>query len=196
MTPSNLPTKLYRPLSEVKSYVEKMPDGVKLSTLSHKVGAFGGLSRREKQIIVDHLNERESVIVINCKAIRGKNLTTFLRHKKFGYPKEIPGYIYPPKEESAVTPSQPICVNLEQKMQVNERTATPEQLRKQAELLLKEAEEAERLANNNDLFNKKLQPVRLEIMQAIGGVQRKFDEMMDCMSVLEKASTKLRDLQP
>lgn len=38
MTPSTLPSKLYRPLAEVKSFVEKMPEGVTLTKLSNKVG--------------------------------------------------------------------------------------------------------------------------------------------------------------
>jgi hypothetical protein len=38
MTPATLPSKLYRPLAEVKSFVEKMPDGVTLTKLAIRSG--------------------------------------------------------------------------------------------------------------------------------------------------------------
>lgn len=97
MTPAILPSKLYRPLSEVKRFVEKMPDGVTLTKLSNKVGAFSTLSKREKSNLIDFLEKRESILVIQAKPVTGKNMMTFLRHKKYGYPASIPGYIYPTK---------------------------------------------------------------------------------------------------
>ncbi len=119
MTPSTLPQKLWRPLAEVKSYVDKMPDGVKLSQLSNKVGAFGSLNKRDKDKLLEFLNERESVLIIQAKAKQGKNLTTFIRHKKYGYPKEIPGYIYPLTEKQpSITNPQPNPTLQEKKWKV------------------------------------------------------------------------------
>ncbi|HHR5325269.1 TPA: hypothetical protein ACS6DF_004578 [Salmonella enterica subsp. enterica] len=97
MTPSTLPSKLYRPLAEVKSFVEKMPEGVTLTKLSNKVGAFGSLSKREKDSLIEFLEQRESILVLQARPLNGKNMMTFLRHKKYGYPTTIPGYIYPLK---------------------------------------------------------------------------------------------------
>ena len=249
MSPSNLPQKLWRPLSEVKSFLEKMPDGVKVSEVTRKVNSFSALSSKEKNSLIEFLNERESILVVKAKPEGGKNNVVFLRHKKFGFPNELPGFVITtksrPSEGVKKTCSkckqgkglsefyanssnndgrQTYCIECVKKttterdwkkgdnyakradiaptitesepMTEKDNKPSPEQLRKQAEKLLKEAEDAERAANNNDIFNKKLQPVRLELLQAIGGVQRKFDEMMDCMSILEKASAKLRDLQP
>ncbi len=195
MTPAILPPKLYRPLAEVKSYVEKMPDGVTLTNLSNKVGSFCSLSKNDKDKLIKFLSEREGILVIQAKARAGKNMTTFLRHKKFGYPKEIPGYIYPinkPIEEIKQVESKPEQ-DIMEKLSI---PVSPDALRKQAEQLIKAAEAAEKMASENDSFNKKLNPVKLEILQAVGAIQRKFDEMMDCVGVLEKAANKLKELKP
>lgn len=72
-------------------------------------------------------------------------------------------------------------------------TLTPESLRKQANELLKAAEEAEKKASQNDIFNKKFQPLRLESLQAIAKVQKLFDEQMDAMGALESTAKKLRE---
>ena len=81
-----------------------------------------------------------------------------------------------------------------QKLSMSTVVKTPAQLRKEAEELLKAAEDAENEARGNDIFNKKLAPVKLEVLQAVGAVQRKFDEIMDCVGTLEKAAQKLKDL--
>jgi hypothetical protein len=195
MTPSTLPTKLYRPLAEVKSYVEKMPDGVTLSKLSNKVGAFGSLSKREKDNLIDFLEQRESILVIQAKPLNGKNMMTFLRHKKYGYPSSMPGYQYPVKtpQINATKINQP-TEKQDKKMETLTIPNSPEALRKQAEQLLKAAEEAEKKRNESDFFNKKLQPVKLEICQAVGKMQRKIDEIIDCMDEVNKSLQKLKDL--
>ncbi|HHH0025849.1 TPA: hypothetical protein ACPZLD_002200 [Yersinia enterocolitica] len=192
MTP-NLPQRLWRPLAEVKSFVERFPDGVKLADVKNKVGAFKTLKTKEQSELLEFLQSRESILVLDCKAPTAKRITQFLRHKKYGWPKSIPGYIYPLTKLALppinVPPFEPI------KFKDHVMTdKSPEQLRKQAEALLKEAEEAERKANDSDLFNKKLQPVRLELLQAIAGVQKLFDQQMDAMGTLEKAAAKLRNL--
>ncbi|WP_313684137.1 hypothetical protein [Pantoea sp.] len=195
MTPSTLPSKLYRPLAEVKSYVDKMPDGVKLAQLSSKVGTFGALNKRDKDKLIEFLKERESILVIQARAKFGKNLTTFLRHKKYGYPQEIPGYIYPPvtrEQPKAVATIQP--PTQEPAMEAVTLPNSPEALRKQAEQLLKAAEEAERARSDKDFMNKKLAPVKLEICQAAGQIQRKMDELIDATDILNKAVQKLKDL--
>lgn len=196
MTPATLPSKLYRPLAEVKSFVEKMPDGVTLTKLSNKVGAFGSLSKREKDSLIEFLEQRESVLVIQAKPLNGKNVMTFLRHKKYGYPATIPGYVYPlkqPTTQKAVATAEP-PKSKEKPMETLSMPATPEALRKQAEQLLRAAEAAEKKRNENDLFNKKLQPVKLEICQAAGKMQRKLDEFIDCMDEMNKAIQKLKEI--
>lgn len=198
MTPATLPTKLYRPLAEVKSYVEKIPDGVALTRLSNKVGAFGSLSKKEKDTLIGFLEQRESILVIKAKPLTGKNLTTFLRHKKYGYPREMPGYEYPIKSVNSIPkstemPPEPKQENIMEPIN-NAAMPSPESLRKQAEQLLRAAEEAEKKRNESDFFNKKLAPVKLEICQAAGKMQRKLDEFIDCMDEMNKAINKLKEL--
>ncbi|HAT7592734.1 TPA: hypothetical protein JAW44_002489 [Citrobacter werkmanii] len=196
MTPSTLPSKLYRPLAEVKSFVEKMPDGVTLTRLSNKVGAFGSLSKREKDSLIEFLEQRESILVLQAKPLNGKNVMTFLRHKKYGYPNSIPGYAFPLKAQpvqKAVATAEPPKTQ-DNPMENLAVATTPEALRRQAEQLLKAAEEAEKKRSETDFFNKKLQPVKLEVFQAAGKMQRKLDEFIDCMDEMNKALQKLKEL--
>ncbi|AJW29000.1 hypothetical protein Z042_26310 [Chania multitudinisentens RB-25] len=197
MTPSTLPNKLWRAASEVKSFVEKFPDGVILADVKSKVEAYKALNRKEQYALMDFLQARESILMLECRPLSAKHPIIMLRHKRFGYPKTIPGYEFPlcPLPKIALN-NQPSPNDTKPKEQVmaQEIKATPELLRKQAEELLKAAEKAEKQASESDLFNKKLAPVKLEVLQAVGAIQRKFDEMMDCMSTLEKVAAKLKEL--
>lgn len=195
MTPSTIPSKLYRPLAEVKSYVEKMPEGVSLTRLGNKVGAFKTLNKRDKDNLIEFLEQRESILVIQAKPVNGKNNMTFLRHRKYGYPKEIPGYVYPVKQQEPPEP-QPNTIPEPTPEPVMELITpqSPEALRRQAEQLIKQAEEAERKRLDNDFFNKKLAPVKLELCQAVGKMQRKMDEFIDVMDEVNKALQKLKDV--
>lgn len=92
----------------------------------------------------------------------------------------------PPREDSKEEPETVIVKK--------PTTQTAEAMRRQAAELLKAAEEAERLSNQNDLFNKRLAPVRLEVLQAVASVQKQFDGMVDAMAVLETSIKKLREL--
>ncbi|MFC7507319.1 hypothetical protein ACFQUX_08415 [Pantoea stewartii] len=47
---------------------------------------------------------------------------------------------------------------------------------------------------DTDFLNKKLAPVKLEICQAHGLIQRKMDELIDATDLLNKAVQKLKDL--
>ncbi|EPW0896498.1 hypothetical protein ACWBFK_005139, partial [Escherichia coli] len=67
---------------------------------------------------------------------------------------------------------------------------SPEILRKQAE----EFEIAEKKRQEDDVFNKKLAPLKLEILQAAGKMQLKLDEFIDCMDEMNKAVQKLKEL--
>ncbi|EFS9905589.1 hypothetical protein HWF18_003112 [Salmonella enterica] len=71
---------------------------------------------------------------------------------------------------------------------------SPEALRKQAEQLLKAAEEAEQKLQANTFISSVLSPVRLEIYQAAEKMQQKLDEFIDCMDDLNKAINKLNDM--
>lgn len=66
MTPSALPQICWRPLAEVKAYVEKFPDGIDLTTLESRVNTYSKLSRKDKQKLITHLEQRESILVIKA----------------------------------------------------------------------------------------------------------------------------------
>lgn len=244
MTPSTLPQKLWRPLAEVKNFIEKMPEGAKLSEVVRKVKTFSELSGKERNNLVTFLNERESVLVIKARPDGGKNNVVFLRHKKYGFPNQIDGFTITSK---AARPEdnkkhcykceqmkpvsdfyanstksdglQSYCIsctkessterewkkgdNYAKRIDQNEhqenemselKPSTPEELRKQAEALLKAAEEAEKKRFDTDFLNKKLAPVKLEVCQAAGQIQRKMDELIDATDVLNKAVQKFKEL--
>jgi len=112
MATITLPNKLWRPLNEVKNFVEKMSKGVKLPQMSQKVKSFANLSRKDKDVLIKYLNERDCINVIQARPTSGGNLTTFFFHQKYPLPSSIPGYdwdgtkhkIMMPVEE---TPSEP-----------------------------------------------------------------------------------------
>lgn len=191
MTPSTLPQKCWKPLDDVKAYVGRFPDGVDLTMLNAKVCSYATLPKKEKLKIIDHLRQRESIDVIKLKKEPGAGRhQTILRHKKYNFPHAITG-------EVAKNNSDHLAEN---EQQIKEPAMTlsmpnsPEAIRKEAERLLQQAEEMERKRNDTDLFNKKLAPVKLEICQAAGALQRKTDEFIDCIDTLNKAIQKLKDL--
>lgn len=191
-----LPLKLQIPFTDVHFYVEGIPDGVKLTTVSRVVDSFGRLSTKDKDKVLNVLNDRGKILVFQARSKRGVNLTTFLRHIKYGHPKDIPGYIYPlPKDNQKSDATSPkIIKSVEKDCMKPITTETPESLRKRAEELLKAAEDAENARNGVDLFNKKLGPVKLEVCQAVGALQRKTDEFIDCLDAVNKAVQKLKEL--
>ncbi|EIC84033.1 hypothetical protein [Serratia sp. M24T3] len=238
MTPSTLPNKLWRAASQVKSFVEKMPNGVSLSVIRDKVSAYSSLINHDRKKLVEHLKQRENILVFEVKPPAGGRKATFLRHKKFGWPKDMPCNLAPEikscskchlekptgefyKNSTTSDGKQSYCIECVKASsaerswkkgdsyakrpattinEINEMeikpaiTVSPTALRQQAEELIRKAEEAENAAKNNDLFNKKLQPIRLEILQAIAGAQKLFDQQMDAMASLEVAAAKLRNL--
>ena len=66
-TPSVLPQKLWRPLAEIKNFVEKMPDGVRLTEVTKKVKTFAELSGKERNQLIDFIDKRESIIVFKVR---------------------------------------------------------------------------------------------------------------------------------
>ncbi|WP_141400262.1 MULTISPECIES: hypothetical protein [Pantoea] len=100
----NLPNKLWRPLAEVKNFVEKMSDGVRLPQMSQKVKSFASLSRKDKDILIRYLNERDCINVIQARPLNGGNLTTFFFHQKFGLPTSIPGFDWDGKAPKITMP--------------------------------------------------------------------------------------------
>ena len=77
---------------------------------------------------------------------------------------------------------------------VIKKTVTPEDLRKQAEELIRAAEEAEKKAGDRAEIKKQLDPLKLEILQSYGMASRKFDEFVDAMADMGKAVQKLKQL--
>lgn len=91
--PSNsFPQKLWRPLAEVKNYIEKMPQGVTMTMLSQKVSTFGALNKKDKDTFIECASGRESIKVFKARSKGAKLATTFFIHQKYEIPTHIPGY--------------------------------------------------------------------------------------------------------
>ncbi|EKY1962275.1 hypothetical protein RA241_003664 [Cronobacter sakazakii] len=72
---------------------------------------------------------------------------------------------------------------------------SPSEMRKQAEALLRQAEEAERTVAAKDVFQKQLDPLRREVLLAHTKVTKGFEAMVDGMAELDKAMANLRDFK-
>ncbi|MBD5687978.1 hypothetical protein IF824_22320 [Citrobacter freundii] len=167
------PPHLQPVLSRVKRFVEKQPDGATLTHLTHKVSAYSSLSRKDKENLIDIIRENSLL----CITDDGR--TTTLHHPKFGH-KSVAPVIASSKTLKEATMNKP--------------TMTPEELRKQAEALIRAAEEAEKKAGDRAEIKKQLDPLKLEILQAYGMASRKFDEFVDAMADMGKAVQKFKDL--
>lgn len=169
-----IPPHLQPVLSRVKRFVEKQPEGATLTHLTHKVAAYSGLTRKDKETLIDIIRESGLLCVID------DGRSTTLHHPKYGHKSVAP----------VMTPPQP---TMECKMN-KQLEVTPEALRKQADTLIKAAEEAEKKAGDRAEIKKQLDPLKLEILQAYGMASRKFDEFVDAMAEVGKAVQKLKDL--
>ncbi|HCM6306813.1 TPA: hypothetical protein N3Z72_005200 [Salmonella enterica subsp. enterica serovar 6,14:y:1,7] len=120
-----------------------------------------------------------------CKECTGVTTSERLWKKGENYGKRINNAQFTVKEEISMP---------EQITSVTAAPDSPEALRKQAEQLLKAAEEAEQKLQANTFISSVLSPVRLEIYQAAEKMQQKLDEFIDCMDDLNKAINKLNDM--
>jgi len=94
MSQNPLPQRLWRPLAEVKNFLEKMPSGVKLPQISQKVKTFAALNKKDKDVLIRYLDERESIVVLQARKLDSNYLTTFFFHKKYEIPDQIDGYAW------------------------------------------------------------------------------------------------------
>jgi hypothetical protein len=98
----------------------------------------------------------------------------------------------------AVKKTEKLSLNIEQKENeaMPPKTAlSPSEMRKQAEALLRQAEEAERTVAAKDVFQKQLEPLRREALLAHTKVTKGLEMMVDGMAELDKAMAKLRDFK-
>ncbi|EHH4914164.1 hypothetical protein AAAB99_003339 [Escherichia coli] len=64
-------------------------------------------------------------------------------------------------------------------------TFTPEQLRKQAQEMLRQAEQLEKKGVTKDAIRRDMVPALRELMQAKHRAQKAVDELVDCVAELE-----------
>ncbi|EFM9646546.1 TPA: hypothetical protein RH131_004681, partial [Escherichia coli] len=64
-------------------------------------------------------------------------------------------------------------------------TFTPEQLRKQAQEMLRQAEQLEKSGVTKDAIRRDMVPALRELMQAKHRAQKAVDELVDCVAELE-----------
>ncbi len=73
-------------------------------------------------------------------------------------------------------------------------TFTPEQLRKQAQEMLRQAEQLEKTGVTKDAIRKDMVPALRELMQAKHRTQKAVDELVDCVAELETKVGKFEKL--
>ncbi|WP_172951233.1 hypothetical protein [Escherichia coli] len=73
-------------------------------------------------------------------------------------------------------------------------TFTPEQLRKQAQEMLRQAEQLEKTGVTKDAIRKDMVPALRELMQAKHRAQKAVDELVDCVAELETKIGKFEKL--
>ncbi|EMY3402643.1 hypothetical protein AAID35_004499 [Escherichia coli] len=73
-------------------------------------------------------------------------------------------------------------------------TFTPEQLRKQAQEMLRQAEQLEKTGVTKDAIRKDMVPALRELMQAKHRAQKAVDELVDCVAELETRAGKFEKL--
>ncbi|HAX3357894.1 TPA: hypothetical protein ACHKKX_004855 [Escherichia coli] len=73
-------------------------------------------------------------------------------------------------------------------------TFTPEQLRKQAQEMLRQAEQLEKTGVTKDAIRRDVVPALRELMQAKHRAQKAVDELVDCVAELETKVGKFEKL--
>lgn len=73
-------------------------------------------------------------------------------------------------------------------------TFTPEQLRKQAQEMLRQAEQLEKTGVIKDAIRRDMVPALRELMQAKHRAQKAVDELVDCVAELETKVGKFEKL--
>ncbi len=73
-------------------------------------------------------------------------------------------------------------------------TFTPEQLRKQAQEMLRQAEQLEKTGVTKDAIRRDMVPALRELMQAKHRAQKAVDELGDCVAELETKVGKFEKL--
>ncbi len=73
-------------------------------------------------------------------------------------------------------------------------TFTPEQLRKQAQEMLRQAEQLEKTGVTKDAIRRDIVPALRELMQAKHRAQKAVDELVDCVAELETKVGKFEKL--
>ncbi|MCK3122288.1 hypothetical protein MZG86_27115 [Escherichia coli] len=71
---------------------------------------------------------------------------------------------------------------------------TPEQLRKQAQEMLRQAEQLEKTGVTKDAIRRDMVPALRELMQAKHRAQKAVDELVDCVAELETRVGKFEKL--
>ncbi|EPR5993836.1 TPA: hypothetical protein ACRVTA_001036 [Escherichia coli] len=73
-------------------------------------------------------------------------------------------------------------------------TFTPEQLRKQAQEMLRQAEQLKKTGVTKDAIRRDMVPALRELMQAKHRAQKAVDELVDCVAELETRVGKFEKL--
>ncbi|CAB5615112.1 Uncharacterised protein [Escherichia coli] len=197
------PPHLALALDRVKAFVSKHPNGVDVSDLL-KVEAYTFLNKKAREQLLDVIERYNQLVVVRSGKPGRENI--WLRHKRYEPEhidectekgsKELHYEISNRPAENAATLLSDVKHKENEVMETNtKRTLSPLELRKQAEDLLRQAEDAERSLTAKDIFQKQLDPVRREVLLAHTKLTKGFETMVDGMAELDTAIAKFRDFK-
>ncbi len=208
---------LFSAIKEIKNILERAPRGVLQGDILTKSPRFSRLTWSEQR---DVMNKLFCNGVIRQFRLQGDDRIILL-HKMFSPPEEINGVrvvpaeqpdnyvrpalpdiadevvaikkkiatqIKPAKEEKPMTVAVPAKAT---KAVLNIPPLSADELRKQAEQLIKAAEVAEQRERNSALRDT-IAPIQLQVAKAVAAVQKHVDGLVDATSELEKAAELLR----
>ncbi|EBI7171761.1 hypothetical protein NK099_003465 [Salmonella enterica] len=197
------PPHLALALDRVKAFVSKHPNGVDVSDLL-KVEAYTFLNKKAREQLLDVIERYNQLVVVRSGKPGRESI--WLRHKRYepdhidecteNGSNEFHYEISNRPAESAANLLSDVKNKENEVMETNtKRILSPLELRKQAEDLLRQAEDAERSLTAKDIFQKQLEPVRREVLLAHTKLTKGFETMVDGMAELDKAIAKLRDFK-
>ncbi|WP_240775856.1 hypothetical protein [Nissabacter sp. SGAir0207] len=91
----------------------------------------------------------------------------------------------PIQESKTSLPTEPVLKALKH---------TPAELRRQAEEMLRQAEMQERETQEKDMFQKRLGPIKTDLLRAAHKLRNAADELIDAMAEMEQATDRLKNL--
>jgi len=215
-----LPPKLQRHLSELKTYVDRHADGVSLPQVKRKVSSLQTLNKKELEILVNFVRTRENIHVYTVYRTGAPGQeSVYFRHARHGDPiapfaHQLTSPVKPEANKASFirewgAPLEPVETVIKKECyqdmpKAKEEVVAPmnavnlkvsaSELRRQAAEMMRQADLAEQQSQENDLFNKRLGPIKTDLLRATHNIRTSMDSLIDAMSDLEKGMDRLKAL--